>query len=307
MNRTQKVIVLTGGLGNQLFQIAAGLFAFSADQLVIEGRLGRPRLNSKNRPDIDSFDFPFNLNFHSGLLGGRLSEFLTANLFKISSKTFGPNDIQRVWLYLKSISLRFGLFLSDGVGYDPRLISNVDAKWIIGPFHSFRYLDRPDVKELLHNIRPSHYPTWLSDLKKLSKTEQPIVLHVRLSDYKNISELGILTDAYYREALSLAVKDFPDSHIWLFTDEENLALKTLQGLDLKSIRVINYDLSDSAANLEAMRFGSCFILSNSTFSWWGASLAYSPNSKVFCPENWFKSKDNPNDLIPKNWIRIKNR
>ena len=159
----------------------------------------------------------------------------------------------------------------------------------------------------MRNILPKSYPKWLVDLKEVSVSEKPIVLHIRLSDYKNISELGILTDAYYRDALAMAVKDFPDSRIWLFTDEERLALRMLEELDCKNMRVINYDPRDSAANLEAMRFGLCFVLSNSTFSWWGASLAYAPNSKVFCPENWFKTKENPKDLIPQNWIRIKNR
>jgi hypothetical protein len=307
MNRRKKVVVLTGGLGNQLFQIAAGLFATSADQLVIECKLGRPRLNSQKKPEIDSFDFPFDLNFRSILLGGWFIQYLATNLFKISSKTFSSITIQRIWLNLKSITMSFGLFLSDGVGYDPRLMANTEAKCIIGPFHSYKYLDSPAVKESMRNILPKSFPKWLSELKEVSDTEKPIVLHVRLSDYKNISELGILTDAYYREALVLAVKDFPDSRIWLFTDEESLALRMLEDLDCKGMRVINYDPSDSAANLEAMRFGRCFVLSNSTFSWWGASLAYSPTKKVICPENWFKTKDNPKDLIPQNWIRIKNR
>jgi hypothetical protein len=307
MNKKQKVIVLTGGLGNQLFQVAAGLFATSADRLLIEGKLGRPRLNSQNRPEIDSFDFPFKLNYRSLPLRGRFSKYLTTVLFKVSSKTFSSIALQRFWLFLKSSALRFGLFLSDGVGYDPRLIANSDAKWIIGPFHCFRYLESPAVSELMQPMKPKFYPNWLRDLEEQSKTEKPIILHIRLSDYKNISELGILTNSYYRKSLDLAVKDFPNSRIWLFTDEESLALRMLENSDYESMRIINCDPSDSAANLEAMRLGHCFVLSNSTFSWWGASLAYSPNAKIFCPENWFKTKDNPKGLIPQNWIKVRNR
>jgi hypothetical protein len=141
----------------------------------------------------------------------------------------------------------------------------------------------------------------------VSKTEKPIVLHLRLSDYKDIPELGILTKSYYQTSLAMAMKDFPSSRIWLFTDEERLALQLLEDFDCKEMRIINHDSADSAANLEAMRFGECFILSNSTFSWWGATLAYSPNAMVICPENWFKTKGNPKNLIPQNWIKVKNR
>jgi len=305
--RAQKVVVLTGGLGNQLFQLAAGLYISSPDQLIIEGRLGRPRLNSLKRPDLDSFEFPFTLHYVCSPRASWLPYYMTSILFKISSKSFDSNVIQWFWLLLKSCALRGGVFVSNGVGFDPRLVANVEAKWIFGPFHCFRFLDSPEVSTIIRPMRPRIYPTWLKDLKEVSKTEKPIVLHLRLSDYKDIPELGILTKSYYKTSLTMAMKDFPSSRIWLFTDEEHLALQLLEDFDCKEMRIINYDSADSAANLEAMRFGECFILSNSTFSWWGATLAYSPNAKIICPENWFKTKENPKDLIPQNWIKVKNR
>ena len=307
MIRPQKVVILSGGLGNQLFQLAAGLFASSPDRLVIEGRLGRPRLNALKRPDLDSFVFPIELNYTLTPSKGRLSKFLTTLMFKIASKRFDSNVIQNFWLFLKSCALRCKVFLSDGVGFDPRLVTNTGANWIVGPFHCFTYLQFPAVSEVIEPMKPRIYPAWLWNLKEVSEIEKPIVLHLRLSDYKDIPELGILTNSYYRDSLAVAMRDFPSSRIWLFTDEEHLALQLLENLDCKDMRIINYDPNDSAANLEAMRFGKCFILSNSTFGWWGASLAYSPNAKIICPENWFKTKENPKELIPQNWIKVKNR
>jgi len=45
------------------------------------------------------------------------------------------------------------------------------------------------------------------------------------------------------------------------------------------------------------------IISNSSYSWWGAYLNSNSNKKVIAPSNWFKDKINMNtkDLIPDNW------
>ena len=51
------------------------------------------------------------------------------------------------------------------------------------------------------------------------------------------------------------------------------------------------------------------IISNSTFSWWGAWLNQNPNKIVVSPSefNWFgkKSKIDTKDIIPKEWIQIR--
>ena len=49
-----------------------------------------------------------------------------------------------------------------------------------------------------------------------------------------------------------------------------------------------------------------FIISNSTFSWWGAWLSRSDNKIVISPDTWFGPdiKDNPKDIWCEDWIKI---
>jgi hypothetical protein len=54
-----------------------------------------------------------------------------------------------------------------------------------------------------------------------------------------------------------------------------------------------------------MQFGGAHIIANSTFSWWGAYLSRSTKI-VIAPGSWFKDLEEPLDLIPPEWKRIKN-
>jgi len=73
----------------------------------------------------------------------------------------------------------------------------------------------------------------------------------------------------------------------------------------------NFYFNDIQTKVEKSHFDLCliskcsdFIISNSTFSWWGAYLSSNPNKRVLAPDKWYGpglSHISTKDLIPESW------
>jgi len=306
-------IVLSGGLGNQLFLLSVGLFSKQEDrELFIECSLGRPRTSIDSKPDLLSFQLPSSIVYkHS-----RSGKFLTTLhlfLLKISSKKYARASHQRIYLKVKDLIvfscnafMKQRIFLSDGNGFDTRLEKINSGRKLIGNFHTYRYASTPKVQKQMQELSLNVVPNWVRDLQAIALKNRPIVVQIRRGDYLTISELGILQSNFFVSALSRLAVDFPESEIWIFSDDFTDIFDFIP-LDLhKRARLIDMDVHDASGNLEAMREGGSYVISNSTFGWWGAFLSKASNPVVLCPQNWFKTLPNPKDLIPDNWILVPN-
>ena len=58
MNLKNNLVSLTGGLGNQLFQLAAALTHFQNSDVGLISTYGAPRTSSNGKPEIFNFKLP---------------------------------------------------------------------------------------------------------------------------------------------------------------------------------------------------------------------------------------------------------
>ena len=309
--RSYVYIYLTGGLGNQLFQYSYGKFLSSITgfELKIDYRLGKPRLNRELKPEIvdliqDTSEFienQFDNLFFSKITGFRLSNALNSKFNKLNFLNVNIlNALSNLIMsfYFKN---RVRIHASTDIGFSKDPVDKNKSIFAIGYYQSYKYVEKSEIKELVTNNFKGFISYDQFDL--IANQVQPLVVHVRLGDYKKEGSFGILSDNYYSEAIEIAFQKYQYGEIWLFSDEITNAKDVIPQNFQHLVREFG-DLSlSSSETLAIMSLGFGFIIANSTFSWWAAQLSKNPQI-VIAPYPWFKVEKDPKDLIPESWKRL---
>jgi hypothetical protein len=140
-------------------------------------------------------------------------------------------------------------------------------------------------------------------------------IHVRRGDYlKYPDKHPVVTAEYLNKAISYMIENTNARTFIFFSDDMEWCKKFVNyELPQRYYDFCDWTFSEGRSEREDMELMSWCehnIISNSTFSWWGAYLNQNPNKVVISPskDNWF-GPGNANlctdDIIPESWIQIK--
>lgn len=298
-----KYVVLAGGLGNQLFQIAGALSA--TDEVVHAITcLGNPKEHA-GQLEASNLDFHGRVQFtkcykkhHLSSLAFRSMLSLATNRRDLLDKGPSRKLLLLIASTIFSAHLRTAVYprISRGVGFDPEFRES-RGNLFIGYFQSHRISD--SVKQLMINALDQIESETFEPQAKSSEA----LIHIRLGDYKVDTTIGVLGSKYFSTALNLLEKRGPIKEISIFSDEPQNALKLIPLSFSNRVNVEELAGESPLLTLCRMRGYENYVLANSTFSWWAA---YTSNpQKVFVPDPWFATGDSPSELVPEGWIRIK--
>ena len=260
-------VKLKGGLGNLMFQIAA-----------IE------HLAYKNNSTVGYYNWDSHLEF--------------MNEDAVTPKMTYAKDYNIVFKNLsfpkcsplgKTINIPFHytkLFFQEGVCYE-------------GYFQSEKYF--PDRDFVTNLFTPSD--TVSKKLKKydyLFSEGTTCAIHVRRGDYVfKFSHLYLLPDhdslEYYKKGIELVQAD----RYIVFSDDIEWCKQNFKGK--------NYFFIEDKDYIELFLMAKCDhnIITNSSFSWWGAWLNQNPNKICIGPKQWFaRPHVTESDIVPESYIKI---
>jgi hypothetical protein len=303
-------VSLTGGLGNQLFQYAALLHLGEGRKLGLTQDFGRPRVQKNGKAELFSFNLECEeIRYQRSFLGEKFAGYLLR--LGVHRKFWEIRPLMRFLatsigsIYL-SLSNRRPIIIKgySALGHSSHFSLGRFTNLVVGYFQNAKWVSEDRTRANLMKLSLKEKKKEFEDLVIEAKNQSPLVVHVRLGDYKEEEDFGILPDRYYEVAIEEAWNSNRFEKIWLFSDEPREALAMIPTKFRTYVRIISFSFSP-AESLELMRYGQGYVIANSTFSWWGAMLSYNENARVFAPEKWFKSLKDPEHLIPDHWRRVR--
>lgn len=301
-------LILVGGLGNQIFQYAYMINRFGKGNFQINSNLGSPRTSLDGSPEIYSFVMVEELNSTRTLL--RFKTFVCKYLLILSSHGNSGlisnfafrliNIVNRIYgVFNNGVGL---IFLANGVGYFEDYGDQFSYKYFLGCFHSYKWQEFQNNGTDVLQFTLKSRPQWLIKILDESEHTRFGVVHIRRGDYTGISNLGFLKMSYFQEHMRFAFEANQVDEFLIFSDDPDYVKTMLSAEIAAKCRIVDFEQNNASANLVAMTAGRYFILSNSTFSWWGASLAQFKEKTVIAPKSWFANNSNPREIYPVEWI-----
>lgn len=303
-------LILTGGLGNQLFGIAAALHfqTHLNHKIILDCVLGKPRQNILGRPEVFSMAPSLHQNLqieNTTFVQYRSFNYLLRQTgHDIQSRRFAKQIIQR--LTESVITQRFkdteSVFL-DKVNRINEI--NQSCGYVfIGYFQNQDFFTTEGFaqRQLYEVTQP---PRPFGDYwGRVSEVAKPLIVHIRRDDYIQES-FGLLSKRYYSDQLEKIKSISSFKEVWIFTDDEKSASKVYPKVSDRPIRVFKKSDYTPSETIQIMRFGEAFVIANSSFSYWAAMLRHKIEAPVIAPNPWFQEGDAPVNLIPNSWIKSK--
>jgi len=161
----------------------------------------------------------------------------------------------------------------------------------------------PELRRQLSLVEPLSAPS-LEVQRQIRAARNTVSLHLRRGDYLTVfGTSAVLPVDYYRAAVESMRHRFPDCAFFVFSDDASYA-RELFSHD-PTFRIVDHNDALSAHE-DLMLMASCrhHIIANSTFSWWGAWLNPRSDKVVVAPSKWLGFKTAQSIIAFPSWTLI---
>lgn len=277
---------IKGGMGNQMFQYAAG-------------KVLALRHNTSLALDLSSIS-----------KAGDVPRVFDMNYFQVQYEQGHPPPprgfFRKVIDRVGPMALR-KVYKEPHFHFDPNFFKIGPDMYIDGYWQSEKYFKH--IEPLLREeftIR-DEFIQQVKDRAAIMRSENSVCIHVRRTDFlkKDVADYhGVLEADYYNKAMEYMSARVPNIKVYFFADDMDWLKENLK-VDYPYEMVTGVIAHKPIENFYLISQCKHAIISNSTWCWWAAWLNDNPSKIVIAPKRWFANPTlNVKDIIPETWVSI---
>lgn len=285
-------VKIIGGLGNQMFQYAAA----------------KALANKHNVRVVANVSAFKNYDIHPLRLENLNCDCEFRNKNNIIFKAL---DLPYISSFLTKIAPILNLYVEKSLPFDKVFFKSNKNVTLVGYFQTEKYFS--SIKDILLKEFTIKSPLNEEDkqIEKNILTSESVSIHIRRGDYISNSSAnsvhGTCDKNYFIKALSYLnnkTRLSTKTKLFVFSDDIQWCRNNLS-FEYNTI-FVSADKERPEVDIHLMSQCKHNIISNSTFSWWGAWLNTNANKIVIAPSQWFSSDSayDYSDIVPLSWHRL---
>lgn len=293
------IVKLIGGLGNQMFQYALGR-RLSVDRNVpLKLDISWYSKDSPRQYSLNVFDIQASIASKE-----EVEQFIPSSLSMIK---------KRAYYFLQNhVPYRFRKVITEPrFSFNPNILNKTpNNAYLIGYWQSEKYFS--EISEIIKSdfriasAVSSAYLYWEDRIN----SQLSASVHIRRGDYladKNyLGKFYKCPVEYFKRSMDLLRDQFSNIHFYIFSDDIEWAKNAFND-NPSFLFVENKGYLKDHEEIMLMSLCNHHVISNSTYSWWGAWLGSYSSKLVLTPCKWFSDRilhSQSSDLIPSNWLKI---
>jgi hypothetical protein len=196
----------------------------------------------------------------------------------------------------------FSKFISKEINSNDDILKNLNysKKILSGYFQNYQYAEASwsQLQDKVQSRLGSEMPEEFKSMKY-------IAIHIRAGDYLSNDStrqiMGLTGFNYFKQALEILRKSLNIKNLVIVTDTPCHVSQNIE--EFKGFKTKIVSSENIFTDLSIISKAEGVVMSNSSFSWWGAFIADKTlSAQIVAPKPWFNGKiAEPKELIPKHW------
>lgn len=273
------VCTLIGGLGNQMFQYA---YAEELAREFNEDICFDLSFYKNSKPSI----FKLHINKRNTISNVDLTDISKAkmeeHIYHVIQYVIRKINHERIGCSLFHSYCKRGYYFNFDPFYYPFVECKTKNKYIYGYFQGIEYFEKS--QQSIKSQFNAEISQKAKEYEEMMQQCKAVAIHVRMGDYceKKNQYLNVCTDNYYHNSIKYIRKIVTNPTFFVFTNDK-VAIRRKSYLPDNAVII---DGTQDYEDLMLMKRCQNFIISGSTFSWWGSYLSDNKDKITVAPKVW---------------------